>query len=498
MKRLLLPVLAATLWAATASAQLPTETLLVALKTDKVQEGVTESIRNALNVSSQDPSNTPQARQAFQQVTLAVEPISIEMYNAYGKLGDSKFRPTELPLAKSEKGGVEIRQLETAEPSVRKWELSLPGDGNPRLSKLTVAYQGEKEPTVYDDPNSTKKGAEVRYSSPGHYVLTLPTNAEKNKGEVRTPQSFTAVIETGSSADPTVSTEKGDWPKSNGYFLVTLKGFPTEDQAKQNFTTAIKDSGQVGGSALKAFNIKKNVSIAVGDALSGDGPRDDESIDGNKYFLKVAVLPKNGPNEVAHKAYVLFPLSREGAEAKVQEFKKLGLYDAAEKTALHIKDNKDKGTGGFSPYSDKDQAPLINLSDGQITPKWYELLRTVKTRSVDDPNNRFQYKQDESSQYFARPVSLLRNDNKPLTAEDAQNLKKVFKDGAAHGVVVYVFDNGKVFNAVPAQERDEEKKNVYAVVRQFDEWGRALKPIANGEPTGDDQPKAPAPKKDGK
>lgn len=309
MKRLLLPLLAASFWAASAPAQVTTETLLIALKSDKTKEGVAESLRTALKVTAKDEGTPPDARTAFESVAssgLSVEPISVELYNAYGKLGDSKFQPTELPLAKSKAGGVEIRQLETAEPGVRKWEMKLTGDGNPRLIKLSVKYKDEPKAVEYDDPNSTKKDAEVRYSSPGSYVLTLATNAEKNKGVARTPESFTAKIESGSSANPTETDDEGQWPNSEGYYLVTMKGFPTSDAAKKSFTSVITKFGKVGGASLKALNIKKNVSIAVGDALSADGIEGVDTIDGNKFFLKVPVLPRENGLDVAHKAYVLF------------------------------------------------------------------------------------------------------------------------------------------------------------------------------------------------
>jgi hypothetical protein len=489
VKRLLLPLVAVSFWAATASAQLPTETLLVALKSDKTKEGVAESLRTALKVTATDEGTPIADRPAFESVAsngLSVEPISIELYNAYGKLGDSKFQPTELPLAKSKGGGVEIRQLETAEPGVRKWEMKLTGEGNPRLSKLSVKYKGEAKPVEYDDPNSTKKDAEVRYSSPGNYVLTLPTNAEKNKGVARTPESFAAKVEMGSSANPTVTDDEGLWPSSEGYYLVTMKGFPTSDAAKRNFASVITKYGKVGGASLKALNIKKNVSIAVGDAISADGIEGVDTIDGNKFFLKVPVLPRENGLDVAHKAYVLFPLTKEAAAAKVKDFATKKLYETAEGTAKHIRDNKDEG--GLSLYTAKDADATIELGKDGVKPRWFELHRTIKTRTTDDPRvpNLYRYNLDESSEYFARPLNLVKP-NLKLTQEDAKNLKAAFPDGTAHGVVVYVFDRPGVFNAVPAVKQSKDDKPVYAVVRQFDEWGRALKPIANGESTGDDK-----------
>lgn len=491
MKRLLLPTLAVSFWAAVASAQQPTtETLLLALKSDKTKEGVAESLRDALKVTAKEELS-PETRVAFENVAssgLSVEPISVELYNAYGKLGDSKFQPTELPLARSKAGGVEIRQLETAEPGVRKWEMKLTGEGNPRLSKLNIKYRGEAKAVEYDDPNSTKKDAEVRYSSPGNYVLTLPTNAEKNKGVARTPESFSAKIETGSSANPTVADDEGQWPSSEGYYLVTMKGFPTSDAAKRSFAGVITKSSKVGGASLKALNIKKNVSIAVGDAISADGIEGVDTIDGNKFFLKVPVLPRENGQDVAHKAYVLFPLTKEAADAKVKAFGEKGLYNTAKGTPAHIRDNKDDAP--FSVYTRKDADATIELGKEGVKPKWFELHRTIKTRTTDDPTvpNLYRYNLDESSEYFARPISLVKPDLK-LSQEDAKSLRAAFKDGTAYGVVVYVFDRNEVFNAVAARDKDKDGKPVYAVVRQFDEWGRSLKPIANGEPTGDDPKK---------
>ncbi len=494
MNRLLLTLLAVPLWAAVAPAQLPTETLLIALKSDKTKEGVAESLRTALKVTATEPG-TPDDQKAFEALAstgLSVEPISVELYNAYGKLGDSKFQPTELPLAKSKAGGVEIRQLETAEPGMRKWEMVLTGDANPRLSKLKVKYKGEDKPAEYDDPNSTKKGAEVQYSSPGHYVLTLPTNAKENKGVARTPESFIASIESGSSAKPTVTEDEGQWPSSEGYYLVTMKGFPTSDAAKKSFTGVITKAAKVGGASLKALNIKKNVSIAVGDAISADGIEGVDTIDGNKFFLKVPVLPRDNGQDVAHKAYVLFPLSKEAADAKVKDLAEKGFFKTSEGIAKQVRDNKDEG--GLSLYTAKDADAVIETNKTGVKPRWFELHRTIKTRTTDDPRvpNLYHYSQDESSEYFARPITLVKPDTK-LSQDEAKVLQGAFKDGTAYGVVVYVFDKKEVFNAVPARDKDKDGKPVYAVVRQFDEWGRALKPIAAGEPTGD-TPKAPAPK----
>ena len=496
MKRHLLPVLAAALLAAPAVAQLPTETLLIALKSDKTKEGVAESLRTALKVTAGDDGTPPGDRPAFESVAaggLSVEAISVELYNAYGKLGDSKFQPTDLPLAKSKGGGVEVRQLETAEPGVRKWEMTLTGEGNPRLTSLRLKYKGEEKPVEYDDPNSTKKGAEVRFSSPGHYVLTLPTNAEKNKGAARTPEAFAAKIESGPSADPTAADDEGQWPSSEGYYLVTMKGFPTSDAAKRNFTNVITKFGKVGGASLKALNIKKNVSIAVGDALSADGIEGVDTIDGNKFFLKVPVLPRENGLDVAHKAYVLFPLTKEAAEAKVKAFGDKGLYNTSEGTAKHVRDNKDEG--GLSLYTGKDADATVEVGKDGVRPRWFELHRTIKTRTTDDPRvpNLYLYNVDESSEYFARPITLVKPGVK-LSQEDAKTLKNAFKDGTAHGVVVYVFDKNGVFNTVPAAGKDKDNKPVYAVVRQFDEWGRALKPLASGDAPPDDEPKPPAPK----
>lgn len=497
MKRLLLPLLAVAVWAAAAAAQQPTtETLLLALKSDKTKEGVAESLRDALKVTAKEELD-PATRTAFENVSatgLSVEPISIELYNAYGKLGDSKFQPTELPLAKSKGNGVEVRQLETAEPGVRKWEMKLTGEGNPRLSKLSIKYKGEAKAVEYDDPNSTKKDAEVRYSSPGNYVLTLPTNAEKNKGVARSPESFSAKIETGSSANPTESDDEGQWPSSEGYYLVTMKGFPTSDAAKKSFSGVITKPSKVGGASLKALNIKKNVSIAIGDAISADGIEGVDSIDGNKYFLKVPVLPRENGQDVAHKAYVLFPLTKEQADAKVKEFGEKGLYQTAKGTPAFVRDNKDAFP--FSGYTRKDADAVIQLDKEKVKPQWFELHRTIKTRTTDDPGrpNSYLYNQDESSEYFARPINLMKPETK-LSQEDAKTLRAAFKDGTAYGVVVYVFDRGDIFNAVAARDRDKDGKSVYAVTRQFDEWGRALKPIANGELPSEDDPKAPVPPK---
>lgn len=498
MKRLLLPLLAVAACTVAVSAQETpkTETLLIALKSDKTAEGVKETLQNALSVTAKDVNTPVETRGAFEALAkggLTVEPISVELYNAYGRLGDSGFRAAELPLLKSKSGAMEVRQLETATPGVRRWELILTGEGNPRLSKLSVKYKGEEKPTEYDNPNSIKKDAEVRYSSPGRYVLTLPTGGEKGKEVARTPESFTAKIETGASADPTVTTEEGQWPTSQGYYLVTMKDFPTNTDAKQNFVNISTKTERLGGSALKSLNVKKNVTVATGDARSTDGIPEIEDIDGNKFFLKVPVLVQK---DAAQKAFVLFPLTLEAAEAKVKELDEKNKNKTAKWTAEYVRDNKDEG--GLSVFTEKDADPTIELGKDGVKPRWYDLRRMLKTRVTDDPQvrNLYRYNLNESSEYFGRAINLVKPEGK-LSQDDAKTLRGAFKDGTAYGVVVYIFERDGLFNAVPAPRGKPDQPVTYAVVRQFDEWGRALKPIANGEVAPGNEPKAP-PKKEEK
>ena len=411
MTRTLLPVLLAAVLPAVAAAQRAdppppaTERLLMVLKVgpDIDEKKMRDTMENALKaiagiggryvgtVVDKEPTITP---------------ITAAKYNAYAALENPNFKPVDVPTSKT--GEVEVKQLEAG----GAWEFNLLGDGEPVLRKLEVRYRGEKEPQTFEP--SRAKGSPLSMTVFGSYGLKLDPK--------KTPEGYTATLEkTDADGKTATVTDRGEWPQGANYFLVRLDGFQV--RYRPDLATVIRDKDRVG-SAFKAFDIKTNVTLAVGDAEAGGADRQRARFEGNKLFVSVPPL-----NQKVSQAYILFPFSEADAAAKVDELNKMSENELSK----HIRSQR---------YWD-------NTDDAVVTPgmkpTWIKLPPITRDEAGFTVGD------------FGRVLTLVGKTN-PSAAE-FKKLFDQFEGKDAHWVVVYEFEDPvtTVRTVVPASLKSGDK-----------------------------------------
>lgn len=360
----------------------------------------------------------------------SITPITAAKYNAYAALENPNFKPIDVPTSKT--GEVEVKQLEAA----GAWEFNLLGDGEPVLRKLEVKFKGEKEPTAFEP--SRAKGSPLSMTVFGSYGLKLDPK--------KVPESYTASLEkTGTDGKTTAATDTGTWPKGSNFFLVRLDGFNV--RYRPDLSKVIKDKALVG-SAFKSFDIRTNVTLAVGDAEAGGGKRERVRFEGNKLFVSVPPL-----DQPVSQAYIYFPMNEKEAAAKVAE-----LNDKSENELSKFI----RAERVWQPADDAIIAPGMK-------PAWIKLPPITRDEAGFTVGD------------FGRVLTLGgKADTKPA---EFKKLLDQFDGKDPHWVVVYEFENPtqNIRTVVPASLKPGDKP-LKANHEPIDLWSVTLSKLAGEEP----------------
>ena len=412
----------------------PTEKLLMVIKTgpDIDEKKMRDTMENALKAISPGGLYVGTVVDKEPSVT----PITAAKYNAYAALENPNFKPADVPSSKT--GEVEVKQLDFA----GGWEFNMLGDGEPVLRKLEVKYKGDKEPKTFEP--SRAKGSPLSMTVFGSYALKLDP--------AKTPESYTATIEKTDDKGSTKSvTDTGTWPKGSNFFLIRLDGFRT--RYHPDLSSVIKRKDLVG-SALKSFDIRTNVTLAVGDAEAGGGKRERVRFEGNKLFVSVPPL-----DQPVSQAYIYFPMSEKDAAAKVTELNEMSENELSK----HIRKERI-----WQPADDAVITPGMK-------PAWIKLPPILSDEAGFTRGD------------FGRVLTLAGKNNP--TPDEFKKLLKDFDGKDPHWVVVYEFENSlqNIRTVVPASLKPGDKP-LKANHEPISLWGVTLSKLAGEE----------APKKDEK
>lgn len=311
-----------------------------------------------------------------------VKQITAIQYGFYNNVINATADSTPLTVAKN--GDLELRQLLAADPA---WQLKLLAPDPAVLTKLKVSYG--KEVKEYDP---AKDAAVLALTQAGTYTFRLPADT--------VPTAYEAEFETLKGEKKVI---KGDWPKSDNFFLIRLRGYKGNRDA---LVKTLRDRDKVGN-ALDDLKIGKDVVLAIGEAQATDNePADEELRDKNKLFVSVPRLRRG----TQRRAWMLFPLTAEQATAELAKFEGKGPDDVIK----FIQESK--------PALAADQ---VLIKDGS-PPRWMELPPTDGAAEGLRPNA------------FGRVLTLVAEEKERVTPEDYKKL--LDKYPAAKRLLVYEFD----------------------------------------------------------
>lgn len=381
--------------AAVALAQPPETTVYLVLRTgpDETEKGVLATLQQGLDKSGATITGEP-----------TIKNVSPAFFEEFQSLVDRAGPP-----AAAAEDGVGIRLLPTREPI---YEIKVAP--SQVLKTLKVKYQkgGEKE---YKPAAPGAANAPLVLIVPGRYGFTPEADD--------TPQSYEGeVAEIGKPA----AAVKGDWPKGDKFFVVTMRNFRGNRQRLFDVMADPKqvanplDNVQLGNDLLFAF-----ASLNSSAADPGNDGLDSE----NNLTMTVETIPKRNPARV----WVLFPLDEKGMREARDEYRKAASTDLPKK----IRAAATVGAG---------QPANVASGDG---PKWYE-LPAEETPPGTDPRR------------FVRKVKV---DDPPEFAAKYPQL---------WSLVVWEFDAGR---PEAIQVRHPKDDRVYVLERERTGWQRVIQKV---------------------
>ena len=328
--------------AAVGLAQEPGTTVYLVLRTgpDETEKGVLATLKQGLDKSGATITGEP-----------TIKGVSPAFFEEFQALVDRAGPP-----AAAADEGVAIRLLPTREPI---YEIKVAP--TQVLKKLKVKYQkgGEKE---YTPAAPGAANASLVLIVPGRYGFVPEADD--------TPLSYDGeVAEIGKPA----AAVKGDWPKGDRYFVVTMRNFRGdrrrlfEVMADPKQVANPLDNVQLGNDLLFAF-----ASLNSSAADPGDDGLDSE----NNLTMTVETIPRRNPARV----WVLFPLDEAAMREARDKYRKLS------STELPVEIRKDPvrvgvNTAGVSAGS----APRWYELPAEATPPGTDPRRFVRRVKVDDP-----------------------------------------------------------------------------------------------------------------
>jgi hypothetical protein len=409
------------------AAPAPAEDFLIVIRTgpDIKPSNVEDAVVNALKATAKEGVTTV-GPPLFRTISAAD-------YNAYNRLGNPDA--PLVPLPSQRKDTIEVRQLPAATPT---WEFNLLGATPQQLSKLEVTYTDAPDKPVALTP-TRKKDDPLTLTQFGSYVL--------KPVEGKQPLNYKASVrEIGGTEDKVLS---GDWPQGDNFFLIRLKGFKGN---REVLADAIKDPKKTGGTALEAFNIKTDVTLAVGEAGAADDEPEDDLIDGNKLWVSVPQLRRNSANRV----WMRFPLDDTQMDTELAELNAL----SANKLSDHIRKIGPRMAG----------QPVVITPDSK--PMWIE-VPLIARETPDQPKLK--------GGTFGRMLNLNSADSAAVTPASYEKLLATFPK--ANRIVVYEFENAAdgIRNAIPYKRASTQKERKVANGSPMAIWGVQLARLA-GKP----------------
>jgi hypothetical protein len=327
--------------AALASAQEPGTTVYLVLRTgpDETEKGVLATLRQGLDKSGATITGEPTIR--------SVSPAFFEEFQA---LVDRAGPP-----AAAADDGVAIRLLPTREPI---YEIKV--QPTQVLKKLRVKYQkgGEKEytPAAPGSPSPS-----LVLIVPGRYAFTPEPDD--------TPVSYDGdVAEIGKPA----AAVKGDWPKGDRYFVVTMRNFRGN---RQRLFDVMADPRQVAN-PLDNVQLGNDLLFAFASLNSSAADPGDDGLDAeNNLTMTVESIPRRNPARV----WVLFPLDEAGMREARDKYRKLS------STELPAEIRKDPVRAPAPAVVSAGSAPRWIELPPEPTPPGTDPRRFVRRIKVDDP-----------------------------------------------------------------------------------------------------------------
>lgn len=260
------------------------KTLYLVLRTgpEETEKGILTTLKLGLERSGARSTGEPTIR--------AVSPAFFEEFESLVERGG--------PAVAAADDGVAIRPLPTRETM---FEVKL--QPTQVLRKLRVTYQkaGAREYV----PSAAGEKGQLVLIVPGRYAFTpeagdQPTNYE---GEVAELGKGPAAV-------------KGEWPKTDKFFVVTVRGF---DGDQKELFRVIQDPKQVAN-PLENVRLGGNLEFAFASLNSGVGIPGDGGLDQeNNLNLTVETVARRNPRRV----WVYFPLDQKGLAAARERFGKL-------------------------------------------------------------------------------------------------------------------------------------------------------------------------------
>lgn len=207
------------------------------------------------------------------------------------------------------------------------------------LKSIKVTYEGDR--TIEYKPSPLKPGSndvpELVLTTPGRYSLRLDPEG--------LPKSYEAIVLEPGKQEAKL---KGDWPRVDNFFFVSLRNFRGDRQA---FFNAIKTEGLVAN-PFKEIDPTRQIEFVFAN-FDTDATTIGDKLDGNKLTLGV-----NASNKRVGRIWMLFPLTEQQAKAELKRLRDLklderGIIEEIRKKALTAREE-------------------INLQPG-MEPKWIEL-----------------------------------------------------------------------------------------------------------------------------
>lgn len=378
------------------------KTLYLVLRTgpDETEKGVLATLRQGIEKSGATITGDP-----------TIKAVSPAFFEEFQSLVDRAGPP-----AAAADDAVSIRLLPTREAI---YEIKL--QPTQVLKKLRVTYQkaGKKEYT----PAAPSDKAPLVLTVPGRYAFTpeaddTPTAYEGDVAEIGKP----------------VAAVKGEWPKGDKFFVVTMRSF---DGDQKKLFEVIQDPKQVAN-PLDNVQLGNNLEFAFASLNSSIPPPGDDDLDPeNNLTVTVETIGRRNPRRV----WVYFPLDEKGMQEARDAFRK---FDSVELPAEVRKNSVAMG--------DK---PTVGPKDD---PKWYELPPEATAPGMDPKR-------------FVRKVKI---DDAPGFAERYPQLWML---------VVWEFDTGKP-EAIQVKHPKDDR--VYVLERERPGWQKVVQKV---------KPKPPAPPK---
>lgn len=309
--------------------------------------------------------------------------------------------------AGEEKDGISLRYLPSRDSA---YEIKIPPTQVLRKLKVTYQKAGEKE---YVPASPGEKGP-LFLSVSGRYAFTpepgdIPLKYEGEVSEFGKPDS----------------NFQREWPKSDKFFVVTMKNFRGNKDA---LFRAIQDKDVVPN-PFKLYDEKADLMFAFASLNSTVGRPGRSAInERNELLLSVETLPNESPK----RAWVYLPLDEESAQKALEEYRKfntLELPQEIRKSAVRF------------PF----QAAL----GVQDTPKWHEVPMKFPPRPTE----------------FERVVKL-------------NGLRELgLKYPKMYMLVVWEFDSerpGSKPEAILVEDKAEKSGRVTVMKRELADWGQGV------------------------